>query len=67
MAVVRLTPMEKVKRAIEKGHNTREEIYRATRVPWDALTHCLAVLVLDREEVAVKKEGTESTFVVRAA
>ena len=56
-------PLERVRLAFRRGITDRKEIKRATRLPWDTLTDCIAVLNDQRE---IKWDSKRREFQIAA-
>lgn len=62
-----VSPILRVKEAVDRGKRTREEIQRSTRLSFDQVGDSLAVLAFDHQSVRIVRLGSEKVFVPRAA
>jgi hypothetical protein len=59
-------PIQMVREAVQNGARSRETIKLVTRLRWDVLTDCLAIL-FDEGVLTIKSVGEERLFFVRRA
>lgn len=60
--VPRITTIDKVRIAIERGARTREEIKDASCLDWDEVTDALAILAFDQRTIQLQKVNSEARF-----
>lgn len=63
---VRLSPVDRVRLAIERGSRTQDEIRIETKLGKDEIGDALAVLILYRREVITHSDGTTRYYFIKS-
>jgi hypothetical protein len=66
-ALVKLSPVERVRLAIKRGLRTQSAIGQETKLGKDEISDALAVLILHRREVTTQSDGQNRYYYVKTA